>query len=61
MTIYDISAPHDLRVVLNKPAMTTDEIDAFLADPDADPDVKRLLLLDVQPQGYDEAQSDYEP
>jgi hypothetical protein len=52
MTIYDISAPHDLRGPMGKPSMTTDEIDYFLADPRADEDVKALVLLDVQPQGY---------
>lgn len=53
MSIYDISHPHDLRVVLNKPSINTDEIDAFLADAQADPEVKRRLLADVQPQGYE--------
>ncbi len=46
--IYDISHPHDLRVPMGKPLMNTEEIDAYLANPDADPDMKRVLLLDVQ-------------
>ncbi|HEX4484150.1 MAG TPA: hypothetical protein VH081_10220 [Solirubrobacteraceae bacterium] len=50
--IYDISHPHDLRVVLSKPSITTEEIDAFIADVDADPAVKLRLLEDVEPQGY---------
>jgi hypothetical protein len=49
---YDISAPHDLRVVLGKPHMTTEEIDAFIADAEASPAVKLRLLEDVEPQGY---------
>lgn len=49
---YDITAPHDLRGVLNKPHITTEEVDAFLADKDADPAVKLRLLEDVEPQGY---------
>jgi hypothetical protein len=49
---YDISTPHDLRVVLGKPHMTTEEIDSFVADADADPAVKLRLLEDVEPQGY---------
>ena len=53
MTIYDISYPHDLRVPMGKPSMTTEELDAFLADPGADDDMKRHLLLDVQQQGYE--------
>jgi hypothetical protein len=52
MSIYDISHPHDLRIVLNKPSINTEEVDAFLADVHADPEVKRRLLADVQPQGY---------
>jgi hypothetical protein len=52
MTIYDISHPYDLRLVLNKPAISTEELDWFLADPAADPEVKRQLLADVQRQGY---------
>jgi hypothetical protein len=35
-----------------KPYMTAEEIDAFLADPQGDEGIKGLLLLDVQPQGY---------
>ena len=50
--IYDITAPHDLRIVLSKPSITTEEIDAFIADVDADPAVKLRLLEDVEPQGY---------
>jgi hypothetical protein len=50
--IFDISAPHDLRVVLNKPSITTEEVEAFIADPEADPAVKLRLLEDVEPQGY---------
>ncbi len=49
---YDITAPHDLRGVLNKPHITTEEVDALLADVDADPAVKLRLLEDVEPQGY---------
>ena len=30
MTVYDISNPHDLRVVLGKPSITTDEVDSFI-------------------------------
>jgi hypothetical protein len=30
--------------------MSDDEIDAYLEDPRADPDLKQQLLLDVQPQ-----------
>ena len=50
--IYDITHPHDLRVALGKPSITTDEVDSFLADADADPAVKLRLLEDVEPQGY---------
>lgn len=50
--IYDISAPHDLRVVFGKPNITSDELDAFIADAEADPAVKLRLLEDVEPQGY---------
>jgi hypothetical protein len=50
--IYDITTPHDLRVVLGKPRITTEEVDSFIADPDADPAVKLRLLEDVEPQGY---------
>jgi hypothetical protein len=52
MTIYDISQPHDLRVSLNKPTMTTDEIDKALDDPGLDEDLKSQLRADVEPQGY---------
>ena len=37
---------------MDKPSMTTDELDAYFADPNADPDIERMLLLDVQAQGY---------
>jgi hypothetical protein len=50
--LYDISYPHDLRVLFNKPTMSDEEIDTYLEDPRADPDLKQQLLLDVQPQGY---------
>ncbi len=50
--IYYISHPHDLRVVLNRPTISTEEVDSFLADVDADPAVKLRLLEDVEPQGY---------
>ena len=50
--IYDISAPHDLRVVLGKSSITTEEVDSFIHDADADPAVKLRLLEDVEPQGY---------
>jgi hypothetical protein len=50
--IYDISNPHDLRIVLGKPSITTEEVDAFIADVDADPAVRLRLLEDVEPQGY---------
>jgi hypothetical protein len=50
--IYDITHPHDLRVVLNKPSITTEEVDAFIADAHADPAIKLRLLEDVEPQGY---------
>jgi hypothetical protein len=49
---YDITHPHDLRGVLNKSSITTEEVDAFIADVDADPAVKLRLLEDVEPQGY---------
>jgi hypothetical protein len=49
---YDITTPHDLRVVLGKPSITTEEVDSFIADADADPAVKLRLLEDVEPQGY---------
>jgi hypothetical protein len=50
--IYDIATPHDLRGVLGRESVTTEEIDAFIADVDADPAVKLRLLEDVEPQGY---------
>jgi hypothetical protein len=49
---YDITTPHDLRGVLGKESMTTEEIDSLIADGDADPAVKLRLLEDVEPQGY---------
>jgi hypothetical protein len=50
---YDMLSAHDLKSAMgNRPGMTTDELDEYFSDPAADPDVKRLLLLDVQPQGY---------
>ncbi len=52
MPVYDISQPHDLRVVLGKPSITTEEVDFFIADAEADPAVKLRLLEDVEPQGY---------
>jgi len=52
MTVYDISAPHDLRVPMGKPLMTTEELDAYFANSDADPDIARILLHDVERQGY---------
>jgi hypothetical protein len=51
---FDISAPHDLRTALNKPTIATEEIDAILADPDFDSELKEQLLLDVVPQGYEQ-------
>jgi hypothetical protein len=50
--IYDVTTPHDLRGVLGKESLTTEEIDALIADVDADPAVKLRLLEDVEPQGY---------
>jgi hypothetical protein len=50
--IYDITTPHDLRGVLGKESITTEEIDSLIADVDADPAVKLRLLEDVEPQGY---------
>ena len=50
--IYDITAPHDLRDVLGKASFTTEEVDAFIADAEADPAVKLRLLEDVETQGY---------
>lgn len=32
--------------------MTTEEVDAFLDDPDADTGLQEFLLADVEPQGY---------
>jgi hypothetical protein len=51
---FDISAPHDLRGALNRQAIATEEIDAILADPEFDPDLKDQLLQDVVPQGYEQ-------
>jgi hypothetical protein len=51
---FDISSPHDLRVALNKPTITTEEIDAILADSESDSELKEQLLLDVVPQGYEQ-------
>jgi hypothetical protein len=51
---FDISAPYDLRMALNKPTIATEEIDAILADPEFDPKLKEQLLLDVVPQGYEQ-------
>jgi hypothetical protein len=59
--IYDISHPYDLRVTLGKPTMTTAEVDCFLKDPDADPDIKRRLLVDVEQQGYPDPSSGRNP
>jgi hypothetical protein len=50
--IYDITTPHDLRGVLGKESITTEDVDSFIADADADPAVKLRLLEDVEPQGY---------
>jgi hypothetical protein len=50
--LYDISHPHDLRITLGKPSISTTEIDQFLDDPAADPQVQRQLLADVEAQGY---------
>jgi len=52
VTLYDISAPYDLRVALKKPVISTTEIDSMLADPAVDEAVKQQLLEDVEPQGY---------
>jgi hypothetical protein len=52
MTVYDISSPCDLRAEFKKLAMNTKEIETFLADPDADPDIKDKLLRDLRQQGY---------
>ena len=52
MTVYDISQPHDLRAVIGKPSITSEEVDSFIADAHADPAVKLRLLEDVEPQGY---------
>jgi hypothetical protein len=51
---FDISAPHDLRIALDRPTINTEEIDAILADQEVDPQLKEHLLLDVAPQGYEE-------
>lgn len=50
--IFDISHPHDLRLQLDKPSLTAEEIDVFLDDADADSGLKEGLLADVEPQGY---------
>lgn len=50
--ILDISHPHDLRMALNKPAVTAAEVDAMLAGPNMDGTLKAQLLDDVEPQGY---------
>jgi hypothetical protein len=55
MTVYDISSPYDLRTEFKKLSMSTGEIETFLADPDANPDVKYKLLRDLQQQGYTSA------
>ena len=52
--VFDISAPHDLRTALKKPTITTEEIDAILADPDSDSRLREQLLQDVLPQGYEQ-------
>jgi len=52
MTVYDISSPYDLRTEFKKLSISTEEIETFLADPDANPDVKDKLLRDLQQQGY---------
>jgi hypothetical protein len=49
--LYDISHPHDLRVTLGKPSISTAEIDQFLADSAADPEVKRKLLAEHRSAG----------
>ena len=51
--VYDISYPYDLRRALNKPSITADEVEAVVADPDVDQEVKRRLLADLKPQGYE--------
>jgi hypothetical protein len=58
--LYDISHPHDLRVTLGKPSISTTEIDQFLDDPAADPQVQRQLLADVEGQGYPDPSSSRE-
>jgi hypothetical protein len=50
--IYDITTPHDLRGVLGRESISTEDVDSFIADADADPAVKLRLLEDVEPQGY---------
>jgi hypothetical protein len=59
--LYDISHPHDLRVTLGKPSISTAEIDQFLEDSAADPEVKRQLLADVEAQGYPDPSSSRNP
>lgn len=51
--IYDISSPHDLRDVLKKISISTEEIESLLADPHADPEVKYRLVVDLKQQGYE--------
>jgi hypothetical protein len=51
--IYDISHPHDLRNVLKKISISTEEIDALLADTDTDTEIKHRLLVDLKQQGYE--------
>jgi hypothetical protein len=50
--IYDISSPYDLRDALHKFSISTEEIETLLADPSADPEIKRRLLQDLAQQGY---------
>jgi hypothetical protein len=59
--LYDISHPHDLRVTLGKPSISTAEIDQFLEDSGSDPEVKRQLLADVEVQGYPDQSSSRNP
>ncbi len=49
---YDITTPHDLQAVFGKPKLTSEEVDSFIHDADADAAVKLRLLEDVEPQGY---------
>jgi hypothetical protein len=58
--LYDISHPHDLRVTLGKPSISTTEIDQLLDDPAADHQVQRQLLADVEVQGYPDPSSSRE-